>query len=1060
MSELKLEDFIISYPQYKKPLSGLPDSDKDLFNIYDDTVQRVNYRKAEFYENKLDLIEELPQREGNNPPLLKDQIFIARFLSPKTLNDGILIQGKTGTGKTIKSIAASELAQQLNPRMKKTLILVKGEGIERNFKQQLALVYNPQKYLPQNYDLLTEDEKIRRMNKLIDENYEFHTFITFTKYLKSTPNDIIKKIYSDRVVIIDEAHNLRLQDKKEKDLKVYETIHNFLHIILNKKIILLTGTPMKDKPDEIATLMNLLLPLDTQMPTGKEFYKMFFINNHTTLKNKELLADYLRGRVSYVRGMESNITRNYIGSINGNMKKINTITCNMSDFQTKYYTKFYKEDIGSKPDISVVEDELGEEEADDDEHELSDGTGFYDKSRQASLFVFPDGTTASEGFNKYLVLDKRKKYVLTSEFEKQLTNNYKATQLQILANIRKYSCKYADVLREILDNPHETAFVYTKYVKGSGAILFGELLRLLNYKSWDKNDTSTSKKYVVISRKTITSHETDTVLEKFNNPDNKYGDVIGVVIGSAVMGEGRTLKNIRQIHIITPHWNNSETEQAIGRGIRAFSHDSLPLNQRFIKIFRWCSIPHSNTRESKDIPSIDLYFYKMSEDKDLSIKQVERVIKTTAVDCQLNKLRNLLPSDKDYSSECLYDKCAYKCDGFEEPMTDIDLIDDTYNLFYGDNEIAGLSVSIKNLFRKKFNYYITNFFNIFVDTPQIIVIRTLKYLIDNNIEIKNKYNFPCYLREDYDFYFLVDKVALPNYFTLNEYTQHPVVNGNLNFNQILKLCQYKYLTDKIDIINLTLENEEDIHKQLDTFPMDIQQQFLETAIINVNSSGYGTKKKKPNKLNNTVISHFKNFIIKQPDGMLISTLLMDTQDKLRCFVPDEKHPEWTDCDPQIYEELEDIKEMEKFSLENSNINYYGIISKKKGKKESNEFRIKFKDQEEVVDKRKKNRGIVCSTVVPVQRIGNIAVDLQLNPPSSFKLTNKDKTIDEILKINKKLLEANHKDYQTKYTKNGLRNMTDKELSRIAYWYFEANKGNICSSIKDYFQANDILIYEK
>mgnify|MGYP000014339514 CR=1 FL=1 len=37
--------------------------------------------------------------------------------------------------------------------------------------------------------------------------------------------------------------------------------------------------------------------------------------------------------------------------------------------------------------------------------------------------------------------------------------------------------------------------------------------------------------------------------------------------------EGITLKNIRNIHIVTPSWNFSEIDQAIARGYRLFSHN-------------------------------------------------------------------------------------------------------------------------------------------------------------------------------------------------------------------------------------------------------------------------------------------------------------------------------------------------------------------------------------------------------------------------------------------------------------------------------------------------------
>jgi isocitrate/isopropylmalate dehydrogenase len=69
---------------------------------------------------------------------------------------------------------------------------------------------------------------------------------------------------------------------------------------------------------------------------------------------------------------------------------------------------------------------------------------------------------------------------------------------------------------------------------------------------------------------------------------------------------------------------------------------------------------------SKNIMSIDYLMYEISEIKDLKIKQIERVCKETAVDCALNKRRNLLAIDKDNTRECEYQSCNYVCDNVSD----------------------------------------------------------------------------------------------------------------------------------------------------------------------------------------------------------------------------------------------------------------------------------------------------------------------------------------------------------------------------------------------------------
>ncbi len=334
---------------------------------------------------------------------------------------------------------------------------------------------------------------------------------------------------------------------------------------------------------------------------------------------------------------------------------------------------------------------------------------------------------------------KNKNYVLSKEFKNILTNNGtdKNNPQAILKNIRKFSSKYADCIKEIIDHPNENCFVYCKMVEGSGAILFGCLLSLFNFersRGYEKFDDEThsfvdvideeiddsgnilerehqvaitKKRYSYVTSITTTPPELARVLNIYNNPLNNTGKYLQVIIGSHLIGEGVSLKNVRQIHILTPHWNNSETEQAIGRGIRFRSHNSLPPDQRYVKIFRHASVPKSGFK------SLDLVMYKLSEDKDYLMKQIERQAKISAVDCALNIKRNLrletperlaegLPSDIDYSRDCDYTTCKYKCEFVPEISDDPELITDTYKLYYADDEIKVLTTLIKQLFRDRF----------------------------------------------------------------------------------------------------------------------------------------------------------------------------------------------------------------------------------------------------------------------------------------------------------------------------------------------------------------------
>ena len=49
--------------------------------------------------------------------------------------------------------------------------------------------------------------------------------------------------------------------------------------------------------------------------------------------------------------------------------------------------------------------------------------------------------------------------------------------------------------------------------------------------------------------------------------------------------EGLDLKNIRQIHIMEPYWNEVRVKQVIGRGVRNNSHKDLPPKEQKCNCF-------------------------------------------------------------------------------------------------------------------------------------------------------------------------------------------------------------------------------------------------------------------------------------------------------------------------------------------------------------------------------------------------------------------------------------------------------------------------------------------
>lgn len=963
------------------------------------------------------------------------------------------------THNTCSAVNISELSKSLSP-LRKTLVLLRGGTLKRNFVRELAFKCTDGKYIPENYKDLTKAEKIIRLNKLVGKDYELHTFETFAKNIIDRSSDIhLEQQYSNRVIIIDEVHNIRLKSIEDKSLDIYDSFHRFLHLLKNRKIVLLSATPMRDRPEEFASIMNLILPIDKQLPTGKKFIQKYFSPTEDSLINIDSLKEKIRGRVSYVRSMESSVVKNFKGVLKGDMKVIKVYPSEMSEFQTKNYSDAYNSDVGKE----IVEDI--EEES---------GQGLYDKSRQASLFVFPDGSYGSEGFSKYFILQKNNNYTMSNELKNILTDNGKATVNGIIENISKYSSIYGETIKKIKEYPNENVFVYNKYVQGSGSILFCELLKLVGFErtrgridttqksrniklkstlpkedsdSEDESEseeeiqeeTEVSKKverFALITGESATESEVDRIIDSvFNDPDNKYGDYIRVIVGSQVIGEGKSLKNIRQIHIQTPHWNNSETEQAIGRGIRAFSHNDLSSEERYVKVYRHCSFP------TNGVKSVNYTMYKLSEEKEIKIKYIERLCKESSVDCLLNFDRNYIEGEEDGSRECDYTKCKYKCDYYPESK---DVIEDTYNLYYAQDSIESIITILKQLFRKKFYYLYDDIVSQFDSISKLVILRSLKYCIENSITFINRYGFPSYLREENNFYFLVDRISLPNSFYLSYYNEHPTVRETYKFEDVVTLSQYAFIDDVINYMTSLdyskRENIEEVKKKLEGLNPIIRETFIENAIL---AEKRGVSKNE--ELRKIIIDYHKNFITKVGDKTT-STLLQEYDEKIRCL--DDDSDEWYDCDESIDEEIKKAKEEEKGKMEENPYGYYGIIARKKNKVK---FKI-MKVEEKKEDSRLNPRGAVCEEMVPITRINDVINSINMDrinikAPIKIKINDKNDII--------KRIHAKNPSMSTTY----LSSLSDDDLSDLYYWYFKSSKKDMCSSLQKWFLENKLLMYE-
>lgn len=707
---MNLYDFLPKYPL----LSTL----EEQMNPYQgEDFNSAIYHKKEFYENRLEKFQEFPREPGL---LTKHQKTIARYLSSHTPYDRLLLAHSMGTGKTCSIIGAIEqIRNEPNSGFDGAVIFVKGDALEENFKNELLFQCTTGHYIPTNYADRTDISKKKAVSKEIEKFYSIQTFEKFSSELRKQYTDEgIRKKFSNKIIVIDEVHNIRqygsdgddTKKRKKKDSKRYSEFYRLLHNIDNSKVVLMSGTPMKDGVEEISSIMNLLLPEEKRLPTGQRFLEEYtdLIDDVFTIKDekRDELKTLFKGYVSFLKGESdevSDVPKKFIGKTNiGTLKHLVVSTQGMSSFQTENYLRMFDSEFGKKKDEEVDDLEVADEKS-----------AAYSKARQASLFVYPNGSSGTEGFKKYIEFAEtknssgkvaNKSYRLSAELRKALVGK---TQEETLKNISKYSCIYASVIKRIL-NTEGNCFVYSYFIEGSGAILFGLLLGLFDFSRSNGTEVSEGLRYGILAHASTKTSTQDKILKLFNSTKNAHGDFVKVIIGGRRVSEGITFRNIVAEFILTPNWNYSETSQVIARGIRLGSHkDLIELGEKpEVKIYQMTALPKVALLEGEDQleKSIDLIMYQTSEDKDIAIRTMMRLLMECAFDCSLNFLRNYAEGAEDYSRECDYTVCKYACDGVNEKEVENGLSNDvldysTFQLYYANEKMARVRKRVEELFR-------------------------------------------------------------------------------------------------------------------------------------------------------------------------------------------------------------------------------------------------------------------------------------------------------------------------------------------------------------------------
>jgi hypothetical protein len=235
--------------------------------------------------------------------LMGHQKIVRDYINLYTPYRGILLYHGLGSGKTCSSIAIAE-----GMKDDKRVIVMTPASLRRNYYEELkkcgdtmyrknqfwefismttqnvktlssvlnlsveyirreggAWLVNMSK--PSNYEDLGNDQK-RSIDKQLDEMIRYkYQFISYNGLQRRHLNELMKgpngkrNPFDNTVVIIDEAHNLvsRIVNKLGKNKEsVSLDLYELLMSAKNARIILLSGTPIINYPNEIGILFNIL----------------------------------------------------------------------------------------------------------------------------------------------------------------------------------------------------------------------------------------------------------------------------------------------------------------------------------------------------------------------------------------------------------------------------------------------------------------------------------------------------------------------------------------------------------------------------------------------------------------------------------------------------------------------------------------------------------------------------------------------------------------------------------------------------------------------------------
>lgn len=637
--------------------------------------------------------------------LYPHQEFVRRYLSPFTPYKGLLIFHSLGSGKSLICISVA-VDHYLHDK-KKCLLVTKGSSGRENFKREIDHYYDMAKFSAKNYP---DDKGTKIHQREYGKIFVLNHYMALHNSVCVMTDRDVEQHFSNMILVFDEIHNIRKlktselsSGNDEDNIHVYDSLKRIVRLAKNTKIMLATATPMTNDVGQLNSTIDLLVE------NGTSYHGIVSYNAEIKDKPRKIfhgVDGYLTGTKVYISQMRAH--------------------------QLEYHVEEQRK--GTPKDI-------------------------YRMLTHISLFTFPEsGLYGRVIYDKGIMVPiKGSRDIITvkTKMKKKVT----FTTYRVVDAYRKYligdalrncGCKYWELM-DILENKYPNVgpiFIFVEEVKGSGLLLLANIFEAHGYELYVGENLSSigkGKRFTIcVGDQSVVSNQSDR-LEGFNHRKNVNGEYVRVLLGSKVVGESITLRNVRQFHVMTIHWNDSTIEQAVGRVVRSGSHSQLDESERKVDIFihaAMCNTTETGGKMGKTIggdQGTDMYKLRICNDKQQLIARMEKKLKRHAVD------RYIIQEEPK---------------GKYIPQSD----PDTFILYYMEKYARVLIPKLENVLEKLFTHCKSVLMDDILahveEEYAKVTIDLICKIITNNIRILGE----KYLREDLDGFFLTDDSSMPFFF--------------------------------------------------------------------------------------------------------------------------------------------------------------------------------------------------------------------------------------------------------------------------------------------------------